>query len=77
MNNENLNFKKELLSLGSKVRYTRESVNLSQEKLAEKIGIHRTYVGMIERGEKNPTFIMLLRFSKALNISVTELVHFK
>ncbi|RDF82043.1 helix-turn-helix domain-containing protein [Levilactobacillus brevis] len=77
MNNENLNFKKELLSLGSKVRYTRESVNLSQERLAEKIGIHRTYVGMIERGEKNPTFIMLLRFSKALNISVTELVNFK
>lgn len=66
--------KKALLNFGKHIRDIRKTVGLSQEKLAEKMGVHRTYVGMIERGEKNPTYITLLRLACALKISISELV---
>lgn len=66
--------KKALLKLGGHIRYIRKASGLSQEKLAEKMGVHRTYIGMIERGEKNPTYITILRLACALKISISELV---
>jgi transcriptional regulator with XRE-family HTH domain len=42
-----------LKSFGQRVREERLKQNLSQESLAEKAGVHRTYIGMIERAEKN------------------------
>lgn len=46
-----------LVLFGNNVQKARKAAGLSQEQLAEKAGVHRTYVGMIERAEKNITFL--------------------
>lgn len=61
--------------LGQNIRGYRVKMKLSQEKFAEEIGIHRTYAGAIERGEKNITIVILDKISKALNITISELTH--
>ncbi|MCP4359783.1 MAG: helix-turn-helix transcriptional regulator [Chloroflexi bacterium] len=66
--------KPELLQLGKNLRSLRLSTGLSQEKLAELTGLHRTYIGGVERGERNISLINLVRIARALEISVTELV---
>lgn len=63
-----------LVKFGKKVREKRLKGNLSQEKLAAKAGVHRTYIGMIERGEKNITLSNVEKIAKALNISMKELM---
>jgi transcriptional regulator with XRE-family HTH domain len=50
------------------VRRLRLELNLSQEELAERAGVHRTYVGMIERSEKNCTIYNIERLAQALNV---------
>ncbi|NCO05409.1 MAG: helix-turn-helix transcriptional regulator [Candidatus Magasanikbacteria bacterium] len=66
--------KKEILiKFGKKVREIRVRQNLSQEKLATKAGVHRTYIGMIERAEKNITLENIEKVAKALGLSVKEL----
>lgn len=52
---------------GQKVKLYRLSQNLSQEELAEKSGLHRTYIGSIERGERNITLKNAENIAKALN----------
>ena len=47
--------KKLLINIGNRVRQRRLELGLSQEGLSEKVGLHRTYIGMIERAEKNIT----------------------
>ncbi|MBT3193310.1 MAG: helix-turn-helix transcriptional regulator [Verrucomicrobia bacterium] len=59
--------------LGEAIRVRRKELGLSQEGLAEVVDCHRNFVGRIERGEQNPTVDMLMRFSKALQCSVTDL----
>lgn len=59
---------------GIKVRKLRMLLNISQEQLAERAGLHRTYIGMIERGEKNITLINIKKISTALGVSVNELL---
>ena len=54
-----------------KVRFKR---NLSQEKLAELTGLHRTYVGSVERGERNISIDNMERFSLALDIPLADLL---
>ena len=54
--------------VGFSIRKQREEIGLSQEKLAELAGLHRTYIGQVERGEKNLTLRSLERIAKALNI---------
>jgi len=67
--------KAEILSVfGQRVRSERLKQNLSQEELAEKAGLHRTYIGMIERAEKNITLINIEKIAKALIISPYELL---
>lgn len=63
-----------LLQFGKAVREFRKTAGISQEELAERTEIHRTYIGGIERGERNPTWLMITRIAKALGISATELV---
>jgi transcriptional regulator with XRE-family HTH domain len=58
---------------GQKVREERLKKGLSQEKLAELANLHRTYIGMIERAEKNITLINIDKIAKALNINIKEL----
>ncbi len=58
---------------GAKVREIRLSRDLSQEDLAHLANLHRTYIGMIERGEKNITLLNIEKISKALQLNIKEL----
>ena len=62
--------------LGKKIRSEREKLELSQEEFGKKSGFHRTYIGMIERGEKNITVGNMLKLSGALNMELKELIDF-
>jgi transcriptional regulator with XRE-family HTH domain len=63
-----------LIKFGQKVRAERQKQGLSQEELAEKAGVHRTYIGMIERGEKNITLLNIEKIAKALEIPLDKLM---
>lgn len=69
MNGENI-----LERFGQNVQRVRKERNISQEKLAELAGLHRTYIGMIERAEKNITLCNIEKVAKALNVKISELV---
>ena len=62
---------------GERVRELRVAKGLSQEELAFKAGVHRTYLGGIERGERNPSLKNITTIAKALDISLSELFYFK
>lgn len=62
-----------LLAFGQRVQELRKARNLSQEKLAELAGVHRTYIGMIERAEKNITLCNIERIANALKVEIKEL----
>jgi transcriptional regulator with XRE-family HTH domain len=61
-----------LRRLGENLRKVREQRGLSQEELAFKAGVHRTYVGGVERGEYNVTVLTLGKFTKTLGITVQD-----
>lgn len=58
----------------SNVRSYRTKRGLSQEKLAEEADLHRTYIGMIERGERKVTIVTAEKIAKALKINITDLL---
>ena len=60
--------------LADNIRAFRQARNLSQEELADMCNLHRTYVGSVERGERNVTLSTLEAFSAALGVSVPELL---
>jgi transcriptional regulator with XRE-family HTH domain len=60
--------------LGKIIFSLRQSARISQEELAERAGIHRTYVSQIERGLKSPTIVMLLKLSKALDTTPSKVM---
>jgi len=65
--------KKEILiKFGNKVRERRAKLGLSQEELASRAGVHRTYIGMIERAEKNITLENIQKVCKALNLKIRD-----
>ena len=66
-----------LIKFGNKVREERIKLGLSQEALASRAGVHRTYVGMIERAEKNITLENIEKIAKALGISLEKLMNLK
>jgi transcriptional regulator with XRE-family HTH domain len=61
-------------ALGRAVRELRLEIGFSQEGLADRCGLHRTYVGGIERGERNVGFGNLLKLAAALDVPPSELV---
>ncbi len=61
-----------LEKFGDKVRKERLAQGLSQEELAAKASVHRTYIGMIERAEKNITLENIAKIANALNISIAD-----
>lgn len=69
-----MNKKTILLLFGKNVQKYRISQGLSQEKLVELAGVHRTYIGMIERTEKNITLCNIEKIAKALNIQIQKLL---
>lgn len=64
-----------LLQFGKNVQECRRALQMSQEQLAESAGVHRTYIGMIERAEKNITLINIAKIANALKISPSELLN--
>jgi transcriptional regulator with XRE-family HTH domain len=61
-------------SIGISISKLRRNAHLSQEELAEKAGVHRTYISQIERAKKSPTINVLIRISKALNTSASIII---
>jgi len=61
-----------LVQFGLKVKEERRKQRLSQEQFAEKAGLHRTYIGMIERAEKNITLANIEKICKALGLSIRD-----
>ncbi|WFU23158.1 helix-turn-helix transcriptional regulator [Bradyrhizobium sp. CB1717] len=59
---------------GKIIANLRNAAGLSQEELAERAKIHRTYVSQIERGLKSPTLVMLFRLAQALNTTPSKIV---
>ncbi len=62
------------MALGLAVRDLRRNARLSQEELGFRSGMHRTYVGGIERGERNPSWMNIVRLAAALSVAPAELV---
>jgi transcriptional regulator with XRE-family HTH domain len=58
---------------GRAVRALRSEAGYSQESFADAIGVHRTYMGTLERGDGNPTLDMIARVAKGLRMGLSEL----
>jgi transcriptional regulator with XRE-family HTH domain len=65
--------KRSLKVLGLRIRDLRRAQGLSQEDLADKCGVHRTFMGTVERGESNLSFSNILKVASTLGISLSAL----
>jgi transcriptional regulator with XRE-family HTH domain len=63
-----------LIKFGQSVRQLRKEKNLSQEELSFEADLHRTYIGMIERAEKNITLLNIQKIAVARDVSVSDLL---
>jgi len=66
--------KEELKEFGKRLRELRLREGYSQERLAEIAMLHRNYIGMVERGERNPTLLNIKKLARALGVEVSELL---
>lgn len=64
----------QLQKLGEHIRTIRKAQGLSQEELAELSGLHRNYIGGVERGERNLALLNIIRIAHALGMSPSELL---
>lgn len=62
-----------LKALGAEVRERRHARGLTQDALAAKAGLHRNFIGMLERGERNVTVVVLEAIADVLRVSLSEL----
>lgn len=65
-----------LVQFGQRIRQLRKARQLSQEQLAELTGFHRNYIGMVERGERNPALVNIEIFANSFGLSLDELLNF-
>jgi len=72
MNNKEIN--EILCRFANNVKKYREEEGISQEKLAELANLHRTYIGSIERAEKIPSLITIVKIARALKVSNSQLI---
>jgi len=63
-----------MVRFGAKLRRVREQKGISQEKLAELAGLHRTYVSSVERGQRNISLVNIEKLAVALGVSMGKLV---
>ena len=66
--------KQQLMALGTAIRQFREALGWSQEQLAERVELHRTYIGGVERGERNLCLLNILVIAKAMGMSPGRLI---
>ena len=66
-----------LNEVGERIKQLRLQQNISQEKLSFLTGFHRTYIGMIERGERNISISNIAVFAKVFELNISELTDFK
>lgn len=59
---------------GARLRHAREGLGLSQEVLAEKAGLHRTYIGQVERGERNISVDSMERLADAVSLPLWDML---
>ncbi|MBY0401319.1 helix-turn-helix domain-containing protein [Myxococcota bacterium] len=59
---------------GAVVRQRREAAGISQEALADSAGLHRTYISLLERGQRNPSLEVIAALAEGLNTSMASLV---
>lgn len=71
--NLEMNKEKILIDFGNRVREIRKEKSLSQEELSFKANLHRTYIGMIERAEKNITLVNIEKIAQALEVDIKQL----
>lgn len=64
----------DLKELGKVIRVKRESKGLTQVELANKSGLDRNYIGMVERGERNPSYLSLQKIAQGLGLPVDEMI---
>lgn len=62
-----------LIKIGQKIRELRKSKGFSQESFADEVGLDRTYMGGIERGERNIATLNIIRIARALKVEVGDL----
>lgn len=62
-----------LKQFAQRVRELRDIQGISQEKLAERAGLHRTYIGMVERLERNPSLVCVYKIANGFGIDIKEL----
>jgi len=63
-----------LIQFGKRVKELRSQKKLTQELLAQKTGLHKNYIGMVERGERNPSLINIQIIANGLEITISELL---
>jgi len=63
-----------LVALGNRVRELRTKANLTQKELAEKAGLNNNYLSMLERGDRNPSYLTMLKLAHGLKVPVKKLV---
>ena len=63
-----------LIQLTKKIKIQRNKLNISQEKLAEKCNFDRTYISLLERAKRNPSYLSLIKLSDGLEIDLIELL---
>jgi transcriptional regulator with XRE-family HTH domain len=68
----NLDDRQFLQQLGFRIREMRTSRGLTQAQLAESCGLHRTFIGSVERGERNVAILNLRLIAKTLRVSITD-----
>ncbi len=68
--------KQVLEKFGQKMQQVRQSKGITQEALASMLSMHRTYIGLIERGERNPTIRTLYKIAKALKVNASDILPF-
>jgi len=72
-----MNKDNELEKLANKIKHLRVEKGFSQEELAHRCGFDRTYISMLERAKRNPTYFNLLKLADGLNVSLIEILSYK
>ncbi len=70
----NLDERRFLQAIGLRVRKRREAQNLTQAQLGQRCGLHRTFVGSVERGERNLAILNLRKIAQVLRVSLQDLL---